>query len=113
MGHLKVISFAIALVMSNSHFTEFDNWYITTKSTAAFEISNLFDKNCSHQKKEVIADVVFSINEKREINIHSISAGDREIKEYILNKFQDRKLKDKKWTVNKCYSLPVKIKLDK
>ncbi len=113
MGHLNIISIALALVIGNSYFGELDPGYITTKSTAAYEISNFFKKDCLDKKKEITADVVFSINKKREINIHSIDSDDKEIKEYVINKFQDRKLKDKKWSVNKCYSLPVKIKLAK
>lgn len=113
MGHLNIIIIALTLVMSNNYLAELNHEYITSKSTAAYEISKLFKRDCPDKNKEITADVVFSINKEREIRIHSINSDNKEIKEYIINKFQDRKLDDTKWSVNKCYSLPVKIKLEK
>lgn len=110
MGHLSLISIAMALVMSNSYFAELNPKYLTSKSTAAYEISSFFKSKCA--EKQITADVVFSVNDKREIKIHSIKTDEKEIKDYILKNFQDKKLKDGKYVTNKCYSLPVKIKLD-
>lgn len=113
MGQFSILSIAFALVMSNSYIAELNPQYLTAKTTAVYEISKLFKKDCLDKEKEITADVVFSINKEREIKIHSINSDDKKIQEYVISKFEDKKLNDKKWSVNKCYSLPVKIKLEK
>lgn len=105
MRTLKLFAVAVAIMISGNIFAETKP--IPGKKSFSYEIAKFFDNGKFIIDEDHRGKVYFSLNEERKITVHYVSFKDREVKEYIAESLQDKKLRDVQWEVGKVYSLPL------
>lgn len=111
MRHFKSFVIALAIIVGSSSFAATNNPTSTPDKMGITELSNLLEDDQFYLNKDLNGKVVFSINEKNKIIIHSVLCQDKNVRNYLEDKLENRKLFGEGWEVGKVYILPVKMKM--
>ncbi len=111
MRHLKTFAIALAIMISSNTFASLDK--PADKKSNSYELSKLLEDHSLILERDYLGKVVFSINEEREIVVHSILTKEEFVREYISEKLTDKVVTGYQWEVGKVYHLPVKMKMKK
>lgn len=110
MRNLKTFAIAMAIMISSNAFASKDKPGTVDKNSNSYELSKLLEDHSLFLEQDYFGKVVFSINEKREIVVHSILSKEEFVRNYIQEKLTDKVLNGYQWEVGKVYHLPVKMK---
>lgn len=113
MKNLKTFAIASAMLICSSSFAGSNPIFGANKKSASYEVSKLLNGDRLILQKDMKGKVIFSLNEKREIVVHSVLCRDEQVLEFIKERLQDQKLLNEKWEVGKTYNLPLQMKVVK
>ncbi|HSP40979.1 MAG TPA: hypothetical protein VLN46_06060 [Gillisia sp.] len=113
MKNFKTFAVALAIMISSNSFASKDKPRTTDKNSNSYELSVLLEDHLLSLERDYIGKVVFSVNEEKQIVVHSIISKEEFVRDYISEKLTDKVLTGAHWEVGKIYHLPVKMKMEK
>ena len=113
MKNFKTFAVALAIMISSNTFASKDKPRKADKNSNSYELSVLLNDHFLVLERDYIGKVVFSINEERQIVVHSILSKEEFVRDYISEKLTDKVLAGAHWEVGTIYHLPVKMEMEK
>ena len=108
MKQLKTALVALALVATSSLFA-INPALIAEKSPASNELKKMLNNPEFVVENDMQAEVLFTINEDKEIIVLSVDTDNREVERYVFDRLSYEAL-DSDLEVGKQYIVPIKIK---
>lgn len=111
MRHLKTFAIALAIMVCTNTFANSEPESSKNKKDVPFELKGLFQSNLLSYHHELYGRVIFSLNEKREIEVHTVATKDDLLRMYVMENMDKKVLSGGEWEVGKAYILPLRVKL--
>jgi hypothetical protein len=108
MKQLKTALVALALVAGSAVFA-INPTLIVEKNPASTELKKMLNNPEFIVESDMEANVLFTINEDKEIIILSVDTDNRDVERYVFDRLSNEEL-DSDLQVGKQYIVPIKIK---
>lgn len=113
MRHLKLFLVAVIMAMSTAALANPKEKFVNDRTTVSYEINEMLKKSNLIIEKSFNVSVLFEVGEGKRIQVIRIKTENKEMKDFLMERLQNKQLSSAGWDEGKVYELPIRVEAKK